>query len=142
MSLTAIRHDALDPAEPVGAVSHEAAGAVVSFIGAVRNHHQGQPITLLEYKAYDRMAESELAAIAAEIESEIEGTRVACIHRVGELRVGDLAVVCAASAAHREAAFSACREIIERVKTRVPIWKREHGPDGPYWVGWKAVANG
>ncbi len=142
MSLTGIRHDALDLSELVAAVSHEAAGAVVTFIGAVRDHHQGQPVTLLEYKAYDRMAESELAAIAAEIESEIEGTRVACTHRVGELQVGDLAVVCAASAAHRDEAFSACRELIERVKARVPIWKREHGPNGPYWVGWQEVAGG
>jgi molybdopterin synthase catalytic subunit len=137
MSLIGIRHRALDPSELVAAVSHEAAGAVVTFIGTVRNHHQGQPITLLEYKAYDRMADTELAAIAAEIEAEIEGVRVACVHRVGELRVGDLAVVCAASAAHRGEAFSACSELLERVKARVPIWKREHGPDGPYWVGWK-----
>ncbi len=141
MSLTGIRHEPLDPGEPVAAVTDDAAGAVVTFLGAVRNHHQGQPVTRLDYKAYERMAESELAAIAREIEAELVGVRVACLHRVGTLAVGDLAVVCAASAAHRAEAFTACRELIERVKTRLPIWKREHGPDGPYWVGWQAVAD-
>ncbi|MBW2454332.1 MAG: molybdenum cofactor biosynthesis protein MoaE [Deltaproteobacteria bacterium] len=141
MSLTGIRDQPLDPGESVAAVSDDAAGAVVTFLGAVRNHHAGQVVTRLDYKAYERMAESELAAIATEIEAELPGVRVACLHRVGTLAVGDLAVVCAASAAHRAEAFTACREIIERVKTRVPIWKREHGPDGPYWVGWQAVAD-
>ena len=59
------------------------------------------------------------------------------LHRVGELSVGDAAVACAASAPHREEAFRACRLLIDRIKSRVPIWKREHGPDGPYWVGWE-----
>jgi molybdopterin synthase catalytic subunit len=83
------------------------------------------------------MATKEMAAIAAEIAGEIPGVRLAVLHRVGELRVGDLAVVCAASAPHRGQAFVACRALIDRIKERVPIWKREHGPDGPYWVGWQ-----
>ena len=65
------------------------------------------------------------------------GVRVFATHRVGSLAVGDVAVVCAASAPHRGEAFRACRELIDRVKARLPIWKREHGPDGPYWVGWE-----
>jgi molybdopterin synthase catalytic subunit len=141
MSLTGLRHQSLDSGEVVAAVSDDAAGAVVTFVGVVRNHNRGQPITRLDYKAYDRMAESELAAIAQEIEAEIEGVKVAALHRVGMLAVGDLAVVCAASAAHRAEAFAACRELIERIKTRLPIWKREYGPDGPHWVGWQAVAD-
>jgi len=142
MSLTGIRREPLDLGEVVAAVSDAAAGAVVTFVGVVRNHHDGQTVTRLDYKAYERMAQSELAAIAAEVESELDGVRAACLHRVGTLAVGEVAVVCAASAAHRAEAFAACRELIERVKTRVPIWKREHGPDGPYWVGWQAVADG
>jgi molybdopterin synthase catalytic subunit len=59
------------------------------------------------------------------------------LHRVGRLSVGDLAVVCAASAPHRDEAFRACRLLIDRIKERVPIWKCEHGPDGPYWVGFR-----
>ena len=67
----------------------------------------------------------------------MDGVRVAATHRVGPLHVGDVAVACAASAPHRGEAFRACRELIDRIKARLPIWKREHGPDGPYWVGWE-----
>jgi molybdopterin synthase catalytic subunit len=63
--------------------------------------------------------------------------RLAALHRIGSLAVGDLAVICAAGAPHRGEAFKACRALIDRIKQRVPIWKREHGPDGPYWVGWE-----
>ena len=63
--------------------------------------------------------------------------RLAVLHRTGALVVGDVAVVCAASAPHRGEAYAACRALIDRVKARVPIWKREHGPDGAYWVGWQ-----
>jgi molybdopterin synthase catalytic subunit len=137
MSLTAIREAELSLDELVKAVSHETAGGIATFIGAVRNHADGREVSLLEYHCYQTMAESELSAIAREIEAEIEGVRVACTHRVGKLHIGDAAVICAASAAHRSEAFRACRELIDRVKARVPIWKREHGPDGPYWVGWR-----
>lgn len=137
MSLTAVREASLSLDELVQAVSHDAAGAVATFIGVVRDHADGQQVSLLEYHCYQTMAESELAAIASEIEAEIEGVRLACTHRVGKLRIGDAAVICAASAPHRGEAFRACRELIDRVKARVPIWKREHGPEGPYWVGWQ-----
>jgi len=132
-----MRERALSLDEVVGAVSHEAAGAVVTFVGAVRNHSAGLSVSKLEYHAYPSMAESELAAIADELEAEFPGARVACFHRTGELAVGEAAVVCAVSAAHRGDAFEACRELIDRVKARVPIWKREHGTEGPHWVGWE-----
>src|SRR5690606_7387197 len=132
-----IRDEPLRLEEVVTAVGHDAAGAVASFLGVVRNRNEGLAVELLEYHAYLSMAERELAAIAAEIEREIAGVRVACLHRIGELRVGDAAVVCAASAPHRDEAFRACRELIDRVKARVPIWKREHSGEGPHWVGWK-----
>jgi molybdopterin synthase catalytic subunit len=83
------------------------------------------------------MAAKEMARIGAEISAEIAGVELAVLHRVGSLTVGQIAVVCAASAAHRGEAFSACRLLIDRIKARVPIWKREHGPSGPYWVGWE-----
>jgi molybdopterin synthase catalytic subunit len=83
------------------------------------------------------MAEKEMQRIADEIEREIPGVQLAALHRIGSLVVGDLAVVCAAGAVHRGEAFQACRALIDRIKHRVPIWKREHGPDGPYWVGWE-----
>jgi molybdopterin synthase catalytic subunit len=121
----------------IAAVAHAGAGAVVTFVGTVRDVNDGRPVTLLEYEAYESMARAEMGRIASEIEREIAGTRVAVHHRIGSLRVGDAAVVCAASAPHRGEAFRACRLLIDRVKERVPIWKREHGPDGPYWVGWE-----
>jgi molybdopterin synthase catalytic subunit len=137
MALTAIRDGKIELDELVVAVGHPAAGAVATFLGVVRDHADGRAVTLLEYHAYRPMAERELAAIVAAIEAEIAGVRVACVHRIGELHIGDVAVACAASAPHRAEAFTACRELIDRVKARLPIWKREHGPDGPYWVGWE-----
>jgi molybdopterin synthase catalytic subunit len=119
--------------------SGEEQGAVALFVGRVRNHNAGEPITLLEYEAYPSMAEREMATIAAELSEKEPRTRLACIHRVGALKIGDIAVVCAVSSPHRDAAFTTCRVFIDLVKQRVPVWKREHGPNGPYWVGWRAV---
>jgi molybdopterin synthase catalytic subunit len=74
--------------------------------------------------------------IGEELSKALPGVRLAALHRVGALSVGDLAVVCAASAPHRAEAFLACRRLIDEIKARVPIWKREWGPDGPYWINW------
>lgn len=136
-SLPRIRTSALSLDELLQLVTHEGAGAVATFSGLVRNENEGRAVTLLEYEAYGSMAESELARIMVEIEEEMPGVRVAAVHRIGSLSVGDAAVLCAASAPHRSEAFVACRKLIDRIKSRLPIWKREHGPDGPYWVGWQ-----
>ena len=137
MTLFHVRSDPLSVDECVAAVSHPSAGGIDVFVGTVRDANDGRKVTLLEYEAYASMAEKEMARIAAEIEEEVPGVRLAVLHRTGRLAVGDLAVVCAASAPHRAEAFRACRLLIDRIKERVPIWKREHGPDGPYWVGWQ-----
>lgn len=118
------------------AVARPGAGAVVTFAGVVRDESEGRTVTRLEYQAYESMAKREIEAICDEIEAEIAGVRVAALHRVGSLAVGETAVVCAASAPHRGEAFRACRALIDRIKERVPIWKREFGPDGASWVGW------
>lgn len=131
-----IRAAPLDVDACCRAVRRREAGGISVFLGTVRDHSGGQRVTKLEYEAYAAMAEKEMHRIAAEIQREIAGVELACQHRVGTLEVGDVAVVCAASAAHRGEAFRACRLWIDRIKARVPIWKREHGPDGPYWVGW------
>lgn len=131
-----IRGEPLSLDEVVHEVSHPGAGGIATFAGAVRDENEGRAVTLLEYEAYGSMAEKEIEAILGEIAREMPGVRVAATHRVGALSVGDLAVVCAASAPHRGEAFRACRELIDRIKARLPIWKREHGPEGPYWVGW------
>ena len=134
-----VREAKLSVDECLAAVQRPEAGGVTLFLGTVRDHNDGQAVTLLEYQAYATMAEKELAAIADEIEQEYPGARLACQHRVGRLDVGDIAVICAASAAHRGHAFGACQALIDRIKARVPIWKREHGPSGPHWLGWQDV---
>jgi molybdopterin synthase catalytic subunit len=121
----------------IAAVARGGAGGIATFLGTVRDVNGGRAVTLLEYEAYGSMACAEMERIAVEIEAEIAGARVAAHHRTGALSVGEIAVICAASAPHRDEAFRACRFMIDRLKERVPIWKREHGPDGPYWVGWE-----
>lgn len=140
MTLAAIRTTPLSIDEAYQAVCSDAQGGVVLFVGRVRNVNQGNDITKLEYEAYVSMAEKEIRRIIEEIEGEVTGTVLACTHRVGELTVGDLAVVCAASAPHRGEAFTACRLLIDRVKARIPVWKREHGPSGPYWIDFQPGA--
>lgn len=137
MSLFEIRETEISVAEVVAAVTRPEAGGIAVFVGTVRSENNGLPVTLLEYQAYASMAAKEMARIAAEIALEIPNLRLAALHRTGTLRVGDAAVVCAASTPHRAEAFEACRLLIDRIKARVPIWKREHGPSGPYWVGWE-----
>ena len=131
-----LRDTALSIEEVTAKVMHPGAGGVDVFVGCVRDENEGRPVVLLEYEAYRPMALAEMQRIAEEIERATPGIRVAVAHRVGALHVGDLAVVCAASAPHRSEAFAACRRLIDEIKHRVPIWKREHGPEGAYWVGW------
>jgi molybdopterin synthase catalytic subunit len=137
MSAFLVQESPLEPSEVIASVSGPEIGGVDVFLGVVRNHNDGRAVTRLEYHAYVSMAEKEMARIAEEIAREIPGVRLAARHRIGSLGVGDLAVVCAAGAVHRGEAFQACRALIDRIKHRVPVWKREHGPDGPYWVGWE-----
>lgn len=118
-------------------VRHPGAGALALFVGVVRDFSDGRVVSALEYSAYESMAEAEMARIVEEIEAELPVVRLATHHRIGELEVGDFAIVCAASSPHRDEAFRAGRLLIDRIKERVPIWKREKGPDGAYWVGWE-----
>lgn len=123
--------------EVLALVARPEAGASVAFLGTVRDHNAGLDVTALEYEAYAAMAVKEMAELAAELERELPGVALSIRHRTGALRVGEVAVICAASAAHRDEAFRAARALIDRVKQRVPIWKREHGASGPYWVGFE-----
>lgn len=121
----------------VRAVAHQVVGpeqgGVVTFIGAVRDQHAGRTVLRLEYSAYAPMADLEIARILEEAAVRWPA-RVAVEHRVGMLAVGDVAVIVVAAAPHRDAAFDACRFVIEELKRRVPIWKREHYADGT--AGW------
>jgi molybdopterin synthase catalytic subunit len=119
----------------IDAVRGPGMGGLVTFIGLVRDHNDGRSVQRLEYEAYVPMTEKVFRELCDEIEREIEGTRLAVEHRTGTLAVGDVAVVIAAAAPHRGEAFRACQAMIDRLKERAPIWKKEIGPDGASWVG-------
>ena len=124
----------IDLAPLIAAVQAPDRGGVASFLGLVRNHHGGRAVLRLEYSAYAPMAEAECARIVAEAEGRWQ-VALALRHRVGSLAVGDVAVAAAAASGHRDEAFAACRYVIEEVKRRVPIWKREYYADGTeVWV--------
>jgi molybdopterin synthase catalytic subunit len=118
----------------IDTVTSPARGGVASFLGLVRDHHAGRSVIELEYEAYGAMAEAECGRIVAEAEARWP-VRVAVQHRVGKLVIGDTAVAIAVAGAHRDEAFAACRFVIEELKGRVPIWKRERYHDGSEaWV--------
>ena len=125
----------------VKAVEDAETGAVVTFIGWVRNHTEGKRVLALEYEAYKDMAEQKLAEIGAEIEQKWNLDRVAIVHRVGHLKVGETSVVIAVAAPHRAEAFEACRYAIDRIKEIVPIWKKDIYEDGEKWVGGEAISD-
>jgi len=108
-------------------------GGIATFLGVVRNHQDGRGVASLEYSAYEPMADAECARIVAEAVDRWP-VAVALEHRLGPLQVGEIAVAIAAASDHRAAAFEACRYVIEEVKRRVPIWKREEYADGS--TGW------
>ena len=111
------------------------AGAVVSFDGRVRDHNEGRNVRRLAYSAYTALALAEGEAIVADACAKFGLVAAACCHRLGDLDLGDVAVRVWAAAAHREEAFAACRTIIDEVKARVPIWKKETYSDGQSaWV--------
>ena len=119
----------------VRAVRDPAAGAVVVFVGTTRNENVGRRVVRLEYEAYARMAVREMRALAATATRRWRLRRVAMVHRIGRVPVGEASVAIAASAAHRDAAFRACRWLIDELKRIVPIWKREHYRGGVVWIG-------
>jgi MoaE-MoaD fusion protein len=119
----------------IAAVAGPGMGGLVTFTGMVRRVSRGVTVDHLEYEAYGAMALREMTRLCDEIEAEIAGTRLAVEHRTGRLEIGDVAVVIAAAAPHRAEAFTACRAMIDRLKDRVPIWKKEVGDDGAEWVG-------
>lgn len=120
----------LDPAALKHALLNASAGACVTFEGWVRDHNDGKPVRALDYEAFAALAEREGARIVAEARARFDLAAVHCVHRVGSLAVGDLAVWVGVAAAHRGAAFDACRYVIDETKARVPIWKKEHYLDG------------
>lgn len=133
--LVAVSSDPVDPAAVVAAVSAPDAGAVVLFVGTVRDHSPGRTgVTHLEYEAYDEQVIDKIVEVVTEVRDQWPVTRVAAIHRVGELGVGEISVAVAVSSPHRADAFPAGRFLIDEIKARAPIWKKEHWPGGAEWV--------
>lgn len=129
----ALVRETIDP-EPIRkSLESSELGGVVVFCGEVRSVTGQMETSRLEYEAYEPMALEQMNLIAAQCAAKWQG-KVACVHRIGELQPGDIAVVTAAACAHRDAAFQCCRELIDRIKEDVPIWKKEFGPSGEAWV--------
>lgn len=129
-----VTRDPLDPSALLAEARRDGDGGLTVFVGVVRDNADGRAVTEMEYEAYEPMAEKEMERIEEDLAARHPGVRVVMRHRIGRLRVGEVAVVVAASAPHREEAFAACRAGIEEIKARVPVWKREWGPDGSVWV--------
>lgn len=128
----------LDAAEVSRRVEHPSCGAVVTFVGAVRQENEGRPVDYLEYEAYPGMAEAKMAEIGREIGQRWGVERIAIAHKLGRCEVGEPSIVIAVASGHRREAFEACHYAIDRVKEIVPIWKREVWSDGAVWIGMHA----
>ena len=132
---TAVTSDPLDPARALAAVGGEEDGAVLLFLGTVRNHADGRPVRGMRYEAYDAMAREVLAEIARETAAGTGVERIHVAHRTGELEIGEVSVAIAVSSPHRDEAYRASRRIIEEIKRRLPVWKKEFYTDGDAdWV--------
>ena len=126
----------LSPDAIAAEVDDPGAGGIVIFSGVVRNETGGRPVKLLEYEAHAPMAEVKMREIGESLRARWSGVkRVAMLHRIGRLEIGEASVLIAVSAAHRGDAFDACRYAIDTLKRTVPVWKKEHFEDGEVWVG-------
>jgi len=130
-----IVHAPIDLDEILRSVKSPEAGAIDVFIGTTRNHSNGKEVLSLEYEAYEPMALKFMEGIIAEAHQRWDISRIAIVHRVGKVEIGEASVVIAVSAAHRQEAFEACRYAIDSLKRDVPIWKKEVFRDGEVWVG-------
>jgi len=130
-----IVEDPIEVERLIKKVERPEAGAITTFIGAVREWTRGRRTLYLEYQAYKPMAIKMFEKIAEEIQEKWPHTKVAISHRIGRLEISDVAVAIVVSAPHRKAAYAANEYAIERIKQMVPIWKKEHWEDGETWIG-------
>jgi MoaE-MoaD fusion protein len=119
----------------IAEVADERAGAVATFLGTVRQQSRGRDVIALEYEAYGGMAEKVMAEIAEGVKARYELCEVAVAHRVGRCEAGEVRAAIAVSAPHRQDALSACRDVIDELKERVPLWKKELYEGGEEWIG-------
>ena len=133
--VTGVGAEPLDPGALLASVEDPAAGAAVSFVGRVRDHDGGRTVTALEYHEHPSAA-TVVAGIAEEIAARDGVVAVSVVHRTGLLDIGGIAIVAAVSAAHRSEAFIACTDLVDEVKRRLPVWKRQvFDDDTDEWVG-------
>lgn len=126
--------DPIDVDSVVAAMKHAADGAVVAFEGIVRNQTRGRKTLFLEYEAYEEMALKQMSELVQQALNDFSVRGVALVHRLGRLEISETSVLIVVAAAHRGAAFDACRWLIDTLKKKVPIWKREHFVDGAVWA--------
>ncbi len=124
----------IDTAAVVAAVADPVAGAVVTFVGTTRDHNEGRRVLRLEYEAYEEMAVAEMAKLGEAAAKRWPIAKVAIVHRVGVVPIGEASVVIAVSSEHREVGFTACRFLIDKLKELVPIWKKEFFEGGELWI--------
>ena len=126
MSAAWVTREAIAAGDVLERVGADEDGAISVFLGVVRDHNDGRPVTGMTYTAYEEMATQVLAEIAEEAAERLGTDRVAVVHRIGELDIGDVSVAIAASSPHRAESFDATRYVIEEIKKRLPVWKKEH----------------
>ncbi len=131
----AVTQHALQPGDSERRLNLDGAGGVATFVGVVRRENLGKHVIGLEYSAHEGLACLEMERIADEAQAQFGLIDVCCLHRIGALTVGEIAVSIAVAAPHRDAAFAGCRFVIDQLKQRVPIWKRETSADGAQWLG-------
>jgi len=131
-----LTYEPIDVRTVIEAVKTDASGAIDLFVGTTRNFSEGKAVTSLSYEAYPEMAEQEIAKIVQEVHYHWPAHKVAVVHRLGDVPISEASVVIAVSSSHRKEAFEACKYVIDTLKERVPIWKKEHFDDGTsVWTG-------
>jgi molybdopterin synthase catalytic subunit len=139
---TAITSEPIVPAEVLAGFTSGSDGVCLLFLGVVRDQNEGRAVSGLEYEAYEGMAERTLAAIASEASRRFGTDRIRVLHRVGKLRVGEVSTAIAVATTHRAEAYEASRYVIEELKQRLPVWKREHYLEGDsHWIASKEGEN-
>lgn len=123
-------HDAIDLNELLSETDHPSCGGLAIFGGAVRDHHEGKSVTKLAYSAYEPLAKRLLAEIETETIASFGVHACRCVHRIGELAIGEISVYVVVRSAHRKEAFAACKHAIDRIKHEIPVWKHEFYTDG------------
>ena len=132
--MISITRDPIDLCKILVDAKDKSAGGAVLFIGSVRDHNEKGTVSEIYYEAYKEMAEDKMAEIESEVRKRWNVKKFIAIHRVGDLKVGDVSVAVAVSTEHRKEAFEACKYGIDEIKTRVPIWKKELSESGVAWV--------